>query len=139
MNITKTHIDRIQGIDTPRKAFNALRALGYSKTDMQMTRMATTYGIDGSYSSRLTVSIPRHGEAFIIMDRTRSGDDDGWGFISSALTVGNLKDGANAKLQRMIERMLDMGIIEEGQDLNMLQLAVALVTAFHRAEQLNAN
>jgi hypothetical protein len=134
--VTKTHIERIKTIDSPRKAFAALRALGYRKTDMQLTRMATTYGKGGSYDSRLSVSIPKHGNAFIIHDR---GGDPGWSMISALLSIGNTSERANAALLERVDRMVELGVLEAGQEITMLQLAVALVTACEREEEQAAN
>ena len=133
-NLNKV-IDRIKTVDTPRKAFNLLRTLGYAKSDMQLTRVATTYSIDGKYSGRLTVSLPTHGEAFVIHDGKRENDGVNWGFTSAFLNIGNTAAGANRELEKKMGLLIHLGVCEEGQEISMLQLACAFVVACHIEEQ----
>jgi hypothetical protein len=95
-------------IDTRRKLLARLRKLGYAKSQMQMTRGATTYTKGGRLAeSRLNISISPHGE-FIILDRQKGKND--WSLISSALHIGNLRAGAEQKLSNILAALDAMGI-----------------------------
>lgn len=67
-------------IDTSRQAFTELRKLGFKKSQLQMTRGATTYTEDGDMGGDLTVTLAQHG-AFIILDRRPEGR---WSLIRQA-------------------------------------------------------
>ena len=53
---------------TRRQFFARLRKLGYSKSDIQMTRIGLTYVKDDDEHGRVTVTVPKHHEGtFTIM------------------------------------------------------------------------
>jgi hypothetical protein len=45
---------------TRRQFFARLRKLGYSKSDIQMTRIGLTYVMDDDEHGRVTVTVPKH-------------------------------------------------------------------------------
>ncbi len=113
-------------VDTHAKCTAALRKLGYAKSRMQMARNATTYSMGGGYDSRLSISLAKGHESFIVTDRKRGDDDTNLTFISSALHIGNLANGAASKLDNLFGHCLQAGLLREGQDVCLYEIVVAI-------------
>jgi len=128
--ITAAFKKKLAKVETKRQALTLLRSLGYSKSSLQMTRNATTYRHE---NDRLNVTLADHN--FIILDRTKTHGSN-WGLISSALSIGNLAAGAQLDFNEKVEKLLNLAVLDEGQEVNLNQLAVALVAGCHEEERL---
>lgn len=113
-------------VDTNRKCLARLRALGYAKSDLQMTRMATTYTVGGKLDSPLSISLGKGSDSFIVTDRDRTREGGSLTFISSAMHIGNLAQGAQAKAQEIMCRAMDKGLLADGDEINNFQLLIAI-------------
>lgn len=92
----------LRTITTEPEATRALRALGFVRAKMNLTRGAKTYE-HATLGWRFQVSTAPGG--FIITGGV-------WTFMSAALSIGNLKDGAQEKLDAMLSTMNLFGILE---------------------------
>jgi hypothetical protein len=114
-----------------RQAAAELRKLGYAKSHMQMTRGATSYTLGGRAPSQgLMITLSEGG--FIISD-TRPGvpKEARWTFVSMALNIENLHEGAKARFKEIMNRLLKLGVISpDGREVRngVLSLAVAIAT-----------
>ena len=120
-------------IETSRQCLAALRKLGYRKTAMQMTRVANTYGMDGDYGGRLTITVAKHSDQFIIMDRAKTPND--WGMMSALLTISNTKVKAEHAMYETIECCVALGVLERDQPVNQFELVIAFATAAAKEEE----
>jgi len=113
-------------VDTNRKCLGRLRKLGYAKADLQMTRVATTYTVGGKLNSPLSISLGKGNDSFIVTDRDKNREGGSLTFISSAMHISNLAQGAQAKAQEIMCRAMDKGLLTEGQTINNYELLIAI-------------
>jgi hypothetical protein len=99
-------------ITTKARALSALRALGFSKASLQLTRGSLRYKHESGYEVTLT----SHG-SFIALDRT-GGD---WGCISNLTTEG--------QFHTLCDRLRAAGVLGDVAEINAFGLAVALAAA----------
>lgn len=128
--ITPKFKKKLAKVETKRQALTLLRSLGYSKAALQMTRVATTYRHE---NNRLGVSIGEHN--FTILDLKKTHGNN-WSFLSMALGIGNLANGTQNDFNEKVEKLLNLGVLDEGQEVNINQLAVAMVAGCHEEERL---
>ena len=116
----------ISKIQNKNQAAAALRKLGYAKSDMQMTRNATSYSIGGkppraAGGLMITLGVGH----FLITGNPR------WNFGSMMMMVGNLREGAEARLQVLVATLAHMGVLQVDTEVTPLQLAVAIAVGEH--------
>jgi len=115
----------ISKIQNKNQAAAALRKLGYAKSYMQMTRNATSYTLGGNAPHAGTLMITLGTGHFLITGNKR------WNFGSMMMMVGNLREGAEARLQVLVATLAHMGVLQPDTEVTPLQLAVAIAVGEH--------
>lgn len=115
----------ISKIQNKNQAAAALRKLGYAKSFMQMTRNATSYSLEGKAPRNGTLMITLGVGHFLITGNKR------WNFGSMMMLVGNLREGAEVRLQVLVATLAHMGILQPDTEVTPLQLAVAIAVGEH--------
>jgi predicted RNA binding protein YcfA (HicA-like mRNA interferase family) len=110
----KTTKKRIEITDS-KSCIKALKALGYERAAMDLTRGAKSFKHRANPNVLVTVS---PGNYLIT--------GGGWGYIPMALHIANLAHGASTRTLELIERLKTMGIITEVEELNNWQFCVAI-------------
>lgn len=116
-------------INTRASAVRALKALGFEKQAMTMTRGTVTYAAHG-------VSICLAPENFMALDLNRAAreSDTDLGFIPALMHVGNTADGAHSRLAFLINSMLEAGVVSHGDEIPLFGMAVGIAAlAMRRA------
>ena len=127
--ITASFKKKLAKVNNKKRALILLRTLGYSKASLQMTRNAMTYRHP---DERLTVSLNEHNFTILDLKKTHGSS---WSFLSMALSIGNLSHGAQLDFNEKMEKLLNLGVLDEGQEVNVHQLVVAFVAGCHEEER----
>lgn len=108
-------------MDTNRKCLAKLRKLGYARSSLQMARNGTTYTEGGGFNGRLSITLGKGSDQFIVTDR-----EGKLTLMSMAVNISNLKDGAQSKVNAIISACIDAELLKPGQTINNFELLVAI-------------
>jgi hypothetical protein len=117
-------------ITNKRQCLKALKAAGFQKSAMQMTRVATTYTLNGKWEGPV-ISVA---EANVLVSDPRGP----YGFIPALMSITNTREGAIKSYDALCAKLSEAGTLDMTMPPTVFDIVVAIARAYS-AEQTVAN